>query len=55
MSAAMALRLLFGVLCGGVLAWVVWDRSERELQTGRGGKSMSGRASCPSAAIIICQ
>ena len=31
MSAAMALRLLFGVLCGGVLAWVVWDRSEREL------------------------
>ena len=37
MSAAMALRLLFGVLCGGVLAWVVWDRSERELadRTGR--------------------
>ena len=31
MSMAMALRLLFGVLCGGVLAWVVWDRSEREL------------------------
>ena len=31
MSAAMALRLLFGLLCGGVLAWVVWDRSEREL------------------------
>ena len=24
-------------------------------QTGRVGKSMSGRASCPSAAIIICQ
>ena len=31
MSAAMALRLLFGVLCGGVLTWLVWDRSEREL------------------------
>ena len=56
MSAAMALRLLFGVLCGGVLAWVVWDRSEAGAwQTGRVGKSMSGRASCPSAAIIICQ
>ena len=31
MSAAMALRLVFGLLCGGVLTWVVWDRSEREL------------------------
>lgn len=31
MSAAMALRLLFGVLCGGVHTWLVWDRSEREL------------------------
>ena len=31
MSVAMALRLLFGVLCGGVLTWLVWDRSEREL------------------------
>ena len=31
MSAALALRLLFRVLCGGVLAWAVWDRSEREM------------------------
>ena len=31
MSAAMALRLVFGLLCGGVLTWVVWDHSEREL------------------------
>lgn len=31
MSTAMAIRLVFGLVCGGALAWVVWDRSEREL------------------------
>ena len=31
MSTAMVLRLVIGLICGGVLTWVVWDRSEREL------------------------
>lgn len=31
MSTAMAVRLLFGLICGGLLTWTVWDRSEREL------------------------
>ena len=30
MSMAMAVRLVFGLICGGILTWVVWDRSERE-------------------------
>ena len=39
MSMAMAVRLVFGLICGGVLAWVVWDRSERELADRTGGRA----------------
>ena len=31
MSMAMAVRLVLGLICGLVLTWLVWDRSEREL------------------------
>ena len=31
MSMAMAIRLVLGLICGLVLTWLVWDRSEREL------------------------
>ena len=31
MSMAMALRLVLGLICGGAITWVVWDRSGREL------------------------
>ena len=31
MSIAMAVRLVLGLICGLVLTWLVWDRSEREL------------------------
>lgn len=31
MSMAMAVRLVLGLICGLVLMWLVWDRSEREL------------------------
>ena len=27
----MAVRLVLGLICGLVLTWLVWDRSEREL------------------------
>jgi beta-lactamase regulating signal transducer with metallopeptidase domain len=30
-SMAMAIRLVLGLICGLVLTWLVWDRSEREL------------------------
>lgn len=50
----MAVRLVLGLICGLVLTWLVWDRSERELAE-RWDESTSARVSCPSAAAITCR
>ena len=49
MSAAMAIRLVFGLVCGGALAWVVWDRSERELTDQTRGETHEGPGFLPAS------
>ena len=55
MSMAMAVRLVLGLICGLVLTWLVWDRSERELAERWDEEHLRPRFLPFSGSYAVCQ